>query len=89
MNVHLKLRGPQHTHTHTHCYITTQSIKHYIIMAKTIISKPHGTTNQKYIIDTHARKKMQSKHNFKDSHHVKREDNKREKEKDLPNIQNN
>ena len=35
------------------------------------------TTNQKSIIDIHAKKKMESKHNTKDSHQITREENKR------------
>ena len=35
------------------------------------------TTNQKSIIDTHTKKRKESKHNAKDSHQITREENKR------------
>ena len=36
-------------------------------------------TNQKSIIDIHTKKKKESKHNYKDSHQITREENKRRK----------
>ena len=38
------------------------------------------TTNQKSIIDTHTKKKMESKHSTKNSHQITRQENKRDKE---------
>ena len=38
-----------------------------------------ATANQKYIIDTHRHKRKKSKHNIKDSHQIRREENKRKK----------
>ena len=39
------------------------------------------TANQKSIMDTHTKKKKESKHNTKDSHQITREENKRGKGK--------
>lgn len=38
-----------------------------------------GTTNQKPAIDTHIKKKRQTKYNTEDSHQIKTEDSKRTK----------
>ena len=43
-----------------------------------------GTTNQKSTIDTHTKKKKQSKHNSKDSYQITREKNKRGREEKRP-----
>ena len=42
------------------------------------------TTNQKTIIDIHPKKKKESKHNTKDSHQIRKEENKRGKEENRP-----
>ena len=42
-----------------------------------IYIKVMGTANQKSTIDTHTKKKKQSKHNIKDGHQITREKNKR------------
>ena len=43
-----------------------------------------GTANQKSMIDTHTKKKKQSKHNTKDRHQITREENKRGREEKRP-----
>ena len=43
-----------------------------------------GTANQKSMIDTHTKKKKQSKHNSKDSYQITREKNKRGREEKRP-----
>jgi len=48
-----------------------------------------ATANQKYIIDTHAHKRKESKHNTKDSHQVTREKSKRRKEQKTTKIKKN
>ena len=42
------------------------------------------TTNQKSTIDTHTKKKKESKHNTKVSHQITREENKRGSEEKIP-----
>ena len=48
-----------------------------------------ATANQKYIIDTYAHKRKESKHNTKDSHQVTREKSKRRKEQKTTKIKKN
>ena len=45
-----------------------------------VISKSIGNPNQKTPIDTHIKKKKQTKYNTKDSKQITREENKRGKE---------
>ena len=40
------------------------------------------TTNQKSVIDTHTKKKNESRHNTKDSHQIIREENQRRRKKE-------
>ena len=46
------------------------------------------TTNQKSTIDTHTKKKKESKHNTKVSHQITREENKRGSEEKIPTVTN-
>ena len=46
--------------------------------------KPHGNHKPKSIIGIHTQKKLESKHNSKDSHQITREENKRGKEEKIP-----
>ena len=48
-----------------------------------------GTTNQKSTIDTHTKKKKQSKHNTKDNHQITREESKKKKKGTKKNYKNN
>ena len=43
-----------------------------------------GTTNQKSTIDTHTKKKKQTKHSTKDRHQIIREENKKGREEKTP-----
>ena len=61
--MHLKLRDQQ-PETILHTY-------------KWLYQNTAGTTNQKTIMDTHIKKKKQSKHNTKDGQQITKEDNKR------------
>ena len=45
-----------------------------------VINEPYDTTNQKSIIDTHTKKRKESKCNTKDSWQITREDSKRRKD---------
>ena len=47
-----------------------------------------GTTNQKSTIDTHTKKKKQSKHITKDRHQITREENKRRRDEKRPSKTN-
>ena len=47
-----------------------------------------GTTNQKPAIDTHIKKKRQTKYNTEDSHQIIREENKRGREEKSPTSTN-
>ena len=57
--------------------IREQQPKTILYTLHMVISKSDGNTNQKTIMDTHIKKKKQSKHNTKDSQQITREDNKR------------
>lgn len=49
-----------------------------------VISKSNWNHKPETIIDTHIRKKKQSKHNTRDSHQATKEENKRKSEKKRP-----
>lgn len=75
LKVHLKLRDYQFKISLS----IYQSIYLSIYICVSCYIKPHGTTNQKSITDTHTKKKKESNHNTKDGHQVPRENKRREK----------
>ena len=52
------------------------------------MSKSNGNHKPKPAVDTHIKKKKQTKYNIKDSHQSTREDNKRGREEKRPKITN-
>ena len=68
VKMHLKLRDQQ-LKTITYTYIHMHTHVHILLYRNLMV-----TTNQKSIIDTHTKKRKESKHNIKDSHQITRED---------------
>ena len=55
----------------------------YIYRERLLYINPTVTTNQKSIINTHTKKRNESKCNTKGSHQIVREDNERRRKKEL------
>ena len=75
VKMHLKLRDQQ-LKTITYTYIHMHTHVHILLYRNLMV-----TTNQKSIIDTHTKKRKESKHNIKDSHQITREDKKKEQKR--------
>ena len=63
-----------------HWKLRDQQLKTILYIYRLLYQNLMGTANQKSMIDTHTKKKKQSKHNTKDRHQITREENKRGRE---------
>ena len=67
-----------------HLKLKDQQPKMILFIYRLLYQNPMVTTNQKSTIDTHTKKKKESKHNTKVSHQITREENKRGSEEKIP-----
>ena len=67
-----------------HWKLRDQQLKTILYIYRLLYQNLMGTANQKSMIDTHTKKKKQSKHNTKDRHQITREENKRGREEKRP-----
>ena len=68
-----------------HWKLRDQQLKTTFYIYRLLYQNLMGTTNQISAIDTHTKKKKQSKHNTKDRHQVKREQKKKGRKKTFKN----
>ena len=71
-----------------HLRLRDHQLKTILYIYRLLYKNLMVTTDQKSTIDTHTKKKKQSKHNSKDSHQIAREENKRRKEEKSPTKSN-
>ena len=67
-----------------HLKLKDQHLKALLFIYRLLYQNLRVTANQKSTIDTHTRKKKESKHNTKVSHKITREENKRGREDKRP-----
>ena len=67
-----------------HLKLKDQQLKTILFIYRMLYQNLMITTNQKSTIDTHTKKKKESKHNTKISHQLTREENKRVREEKRP-----
>ena len=67
-----------------HLKLRDQQLKTILYIYRLIYQNLMGTANQKSTIDTHTKKKKESKHNTKVNYQITREENKRGREEKRP-----
>ena len=67
-----------------HWKLRDQQLKTILYIYRLLYQNLMGTTNQKSTIDTHTKKKKQTKHSTKDRHQIIREENKKGREEKTP-----
>ena len=67
-----------------HLKLKDQQLKIVLLIYRLLYQNLMITTNQKFVIDTHMKKKKESKYNAKVSHQITREEYKREREEKRP-----